>query len=178
MPPADPAAILALVGLRGAGKSTLGPLIAGRLGRPFVEMDDLITETSGLPLDQLFELHGEPYYRRLEQETLRRVLAKGGPLVLAAAGGVINQPDSWQLLRDRATVVWLRARPEDHWNRVVAQGDRRPMENNPAAQEELRALLVSREPLYGQAQITVDTSGTEPATLADEIVSRLEPAAP
>jgi XRE family aerobic/anaerobic benzoate catabolism transcriptional regulator len=178
LPPAEPAGILALVGLRGAGKSTLGPLIAGRLGRPFVEMDDLITEASGLTLDQLFELHGEPYYRRLEQETLRRVLAGGGPLVLAAAGGVINQPDSWQLLRDRATVVWLRARPEDHWNRVVAQGDRRPMENNPAAQEELRALLVSREPLYGQAQITVDTSGTEPATLADEIVARVQPAVP
>ncbi len=173
-PAGDPARIVALVGLRGAGKSTLGPLVAERLGWPFVEMDDLITEASGLTLDQLFELHGEPYYRRLEQETLRRVLERGGPLVLAAAGGVVNEPASWELLRDLATVVWLRARPEDHWNRVVAQGDRRPMANNPAAQEQLRALLASREVVYGQAQISVDTTAVGPARLADEIASRVE----
>jgi XRE family aerobic/anaerobic benzoate catabolism transcriptional regulator len=168
-PAADPARILALVGTRGAGKSTLGPLVAERLGWPFVEMDDLIVETSGLTLDQLFELHGEPYYRRLEHETLQRILARGGPLVLAAAGGVVNEPGSWDLLRRRATVVWLRARPEEHWNRVVAQGDGRPMADNPAAMEELRALLATREETYAQAEATVDTTDGTPAQLAERI---------
>lgn len=168
-PDADPARVVALVGLRGAGKSTLGPLLAERLGRPFIEIDDLIIEASGLTLGQLFELHGEPYYRRLELETLRRVLERHAPVVLAAAGGVVNETASWELLRTRATVVWLRARPEDHWNRVVAQGDQRPMADNPAAMEELRALLDDRERVYAQAQITIDTANMEPAVLAERI---------
>jgi XRE family aerobic/anaerobic benzoate catabolism transcriptional regulator len=161
---------LALVGMRGAGKSTLGPLVAEKLGWPFIEMDDLIGDASGLTLDQLFELHGEPYYRRLEHETLRRVLAREGPVVLAAAGGVVNEPSSWELLRQRTTVVWLRARPEDHWDRVVAQGDRRPMADNPAAKKELRTLLAAREKIYAQARIVVDTTDAAPERLAERIV--------
>jgi XRE family aerobic/anaerobic benzoate catabolism transcriptional regulator len=168
-PARETARVLALVGMRGAGKSTLGPLVAERLGWPFVEMDDLIIEASGLTLDQLFELHGEPYYRRLEHETLQRVFARSGPLVLAAAGGVVNEPASWRLLCRRATVVWLRARPEDHWDRVVSQGDRRPMADNPAAKEELRALLAAREENYSQARATIDTTDGEPALLAERI---------
>lgn len=160
---------MALVGLRGAGKSTLGRLVAEKLGWPFIEMDDLITDASGLTLEQLFELHGEPYYRRLEQETLRRVLAREGPVVLAAAGGVVNEPSSWELLRQQTTVVWLRARPEDHWDRVVAQGDRRPMADNPAAKKELRALLTAREKIYAQARITIDTTDGAPEQLAERI---------
>jgi XRE family aerobic/anaerobic benzoate catabolism transcriptional regulator len=173
LPPEDGARIVALVGLRGAGKSTLGPLVAERLGWPFVEIDELIVEAGGLTLDQLFELHGEPYYRRLEHETLRRVLARGGPVVLAAAGGVVNEAASWDLLRRRATVVWLRARPEDHWNRVAAQGDRRPMANHPAAMEGLRALLAAREPIYAQARLTVDTTAQTPARLAECIAREI-----
>ena len=160
---------LALVGMRGAGKSTLGPLVADKLGWPFIEMDDLISDASGLTLDQLFELHGEPYYRRLEHETLRHVLAGEGPVVLAAAGGVVNEPSSWELLRQRTTVVWLRARPEDHWDRVVAQGDRRPMADNPAAKKELRTLLAAREKIYAQARIIVDTTDAAPEQLAERI---------
>jgi XRE family aerobic/anaerobic benzoate catabolism transcriptional regulator len=90
-------------------------------------------------------------------------------VVLAAAGGVVNEPSSWELLRQRTTVVWLRARPEDHWDRVVAQGDRRPMADNPAAKKELRALLAAREKIYAQARITVDTTDGAPEQLAERI---------
>jgi XRE family aerobic/anaerobic benzoate catabolism transcriptional regulator len=165
--------IVSLVGLRGAGKSTIGPLLAGRLGCPFVEMDALITEASGLTLDQLFELHGERYYRRLEQDTLRTILARGEPAVVAAAGGVVNEPRTWKTLRKETTVVWLRASPEDHWSRVVAQGDRRPMADHPAAMNELRSILREREPVYGQAAVTVDTSWKVPEEIAADVENQL-----
>ena len=162
--------IVTLVGLRGSGKSTIGPLLARRLGCPFVEMDELITDTSGLTLDQLFELHGERYYRRLEQDTVRTILARGEPAVVAAAGGVVNETATWRMLLEQTTVVWLRASPEDHWSRVVAQGDKRPMADHPAAMEELRSILEAREPVYGQARITVETSWKVP----EEIVRTIE----
>jgi XRE family aerobic/anaerobic benzoate catabolism transcriptional regulator len=158
--------IIALVGLRGAGKSSVGPILASRLGLPFVEMDALIREASGLPLDQLFELHGERYYRRLEREILGRILVDGRPAVVAAAGGVVNEPATWDLLKRRATVVWLRASPEDHWKRVVAQGDRRPMADNPDAMSELRAMLAARETVYSQAHLMVDTTRGSPREIA------------
>jgi len=169
--------VVALVGMRGAGKSTVGPILGHMLGAPFVEMDQWIVEAAGLPIDQVFELHGERHYRRLERETLRRVLATGGPAVVAAAGGVVNEPSTWELLCEEATVVWLRARPEDHWNRVVAQGDRRPMADNPAAMQELRALLRAREPLYAEAHLTIDTSRLSPTDIASAIARRVEAAA-
>jgi XRE family aerobic/anaerobic benzoate catabolism transcriptional regulator len=157
-----------LVGLRGAGKSTVGPPLAQRLDLPFVEMDEHIVQAGGLSLDQLFELHGERYYRRLERETLEQLLAENGPCVLAAAGGVVNEATSWRLLLRDTTVVWLRARAEDHWNRVVAQGDRRPMTDHPDAMAELRAMLAAREALYRQAPVQVDTHGVGP----DVVVQR------
>lgn len=166
-PRATRGSVVTLVGMRGAGKSTVGPRLAGRIGRPFIEMDRLIRESSGLPLDQLFELHGERYYRRLEYETARRILALSEPAVVAAAGGVVNEPRTWSLLRDGTTVVWLRARAEDHWARVIAQGDLRPMADNPAAMEELRGLLEEREPIYTEAALQFDTSGRSP----DEVVA-------
>jgi len=166
---------VALVGLRGAGKSTVGPLLASALRLPFVEMDDLIREDSGLPLDQLFELHGERYYRTLEHDTVRRLLAGGDPCVLAAAGGVVTEPATWRLLLRSATVVWLRATPEEHWNRVVAQGDRRPMDQHPDAMAEMRRILAAREPTYRQAQLTVDTTSRPPEEIVAEIVRRTAP---
>jgi len=172
-PPLDGERPVALVGLRGAGKSTIGPLLAARLGMPFIEMDALIGEASGLSLDQLFELHGEWYYRRLEAETLRRILSAARPAVIAAAGGVVNEAETWNLLQERATVVWLRANPEEHWNRVLAQGDGRPMADNPGAMEELRALLSAREPVYAQATLVVDTSGRDPDGVARRIADEL-----
>ena len=161
--------VIALVGMRGAGKSTVGPLLARALGRPFVEMDALVQEAAGLPLDQIFELHGERHYRRLERETLAAIVGGSGPAVVAAAGGVVNEPVTWKTLLDRATVVWLRARPEDHWKRVIAQGDRRPMADNPDAMAELRAMLAAREARYAQAHVVVDTHGKRPEAVVDAI---------
>ncbi len=173
-PAAAERAVVVLVGLRGAGKSTVGPLLARTLDAPFVELDDRIREASGLPIDQLFELHGEPYYRRLERDALRDVLARGEAAVVAPAGGVVNDATTWELLLERTTVVWLRASPEEHWNRVLGQGDRRPMAGNPDAMAELRALLAARERLYGQADLIVETTGRTPAAVAEEVAAELE----
>ena len=166
--------VIALVGLRGAGKSTIGPLLAKRRSIPFVEMDALVQKASGLPIDQIFELHGERYYRRVERETLARILGSGRPTVVATAGGVVNELRSWEMLRRRATVVWLRARPEEHWRRVVAQGDRRPMAHRPDAMAELRAMLAARERVYSQAHLVVDTNGKPPRQVVAAIEAGIE----
>jgi XRE family aerobic/anaerobic benzoate catabolism transcriptional regulator len=165
--------VIALVGMRGAGKSTVGPLLARSRALPFIEMDALVQEAAGLPLDQIFELHGERHYRRLERETLHAIVADARPAVVAAAGGVVNEPVTWKTLLERTTVVWLRARPEDHWHRVIAQGDRRPMADNPGAMAELRAMLTARESRYAQAHVIVDTQSRRPEAVAETIVREL-----
>src|SRR5256885_5389033 len=150
--------VVALVGLRGAGKSTIGAALASRLGVPFVELDALVEKDAGLPLGANFQLHGEAYYRRLAREVLTRFLAETDAAVLATGGSVVTDPGSFKLLQKRCRTVWLQATPEDHWRRVLKQGDVRPGAASPHAQEELRALLKSRESLYSQAEIAVDTS--------------------
>jgi XRE family aerobic/anaerobic benzoate catabolism transcriptional regulator len=150
--------VIALLGLRGAGKSTVGRRLARRLRVPFVELDRRVEEAAGLALDEIFALHGEDYYRRLERETLERVLAEGRPVVLATGGGLPTSAETYALLRRRALTIWLKAQPEDHWNRVVQQGDRRPMADHPQAMAELRRLLAARQPLYAEAAATVDTT--------------------
>ena len=162
--------VIALLGLRGAGKTTIGRRLARRLHVPFVELDRRVEEAAGLTLDEIFALHGEEYYRRLERETLDRVLREARPLVLATGGGIVTRADTFAVLRQRALTIWLRADPEDHWNRVVQQGDRRPMADHPEAMAELRRLLSARRPLYAEAAHTVDTSGAE----ADDIVREIE----
>jgi XRE family transcriptional regulator, aerobic/anaerobic benzoate catabolism transcriptional regulator len=150
--------VIALLGLRGAGKTTIGRRLARRIAAPFVELDRRIERAADLSLSEIFTLHGEDYYRRLERETLEQVLREQRPMVLATGGGIVTSPDTYALLRRSATTVWLRARPEDHWNRVVRQGDRRPMADHPQAMADLRGLLAAREPLYAAAAHTVDTS--------------------
>ena len=150
---------IALLGVRGAGKSSVGAALARRLGVAFVELDQRIEQTAGLPLGELFALHGEGYYRRIEREVLTHLLADPPPLVLATGGSIVNDPTNYALLRSRCRTIWLSARPEDHWNRVVAQGDQRPMAENPHAFAELRALLAARDQLYARADHTIDTTG-------------------
>jgi XRE family aerobic/anaerobic benzoate catabolism transcriptional regulator len=152
------APIIALLGLRGAGKSTIGRRLATRLGLSFVELDHEIERAAGLTLAEIFELHGETYYRRLERETLAALLSDARGLVLATGGSLVNDRETYKLLRRRAVTVWLKARPEDHWNRVIQQGDQRPMARNPHAMAELRALLTAREKLYAEAEHALDTS--------------------
>jgi XRE family aerobic/anaerobic benzoate catabolism transcriptional regulator len=149
--------VVCLLGLRGAGKTTIGRRLARRLRVPFVELDRRVEELAGLSLSEIFAMHGEAYYRRLERQTLERVLAEERPLVLAAGGGVVTSPESFALLRRRTVTVWLRASAADHWSRVLRQGDRRPMEDKPEAMAELRRLLTAREPLYTQAAYAIDT---------------------
>lgn len=161
---------VALLGLRGAGKSTIGQLLATRLGREFVELDARIEHDTGMRLGELFELHGEAWFRRAERETLRAVLTStADPLVLATGGGLVTAPETYTLLREHAHTVWLRARPEDHWTRVVAQGDTRPMANDDEAFAHLCAILAERERLYAQADVVVDTTTTP----TDDVVSEL-----
>ncbi|HEY4056284.1 MAG TPA: shikimate kinase [Kofleriaceae bacterium] len=162
---------IALLGVRGAGKSAVGEALAKKLGVAFVELDQLIEEAAGLPLSEVFALHGEAYYRRIEREVLTRVLATPSPMVLATGGSIVNDPTNYALLRSRCITVWLRASAEDHWNRVVAQGDQRPMAENPHAFAELRALMTAREKLYARAEHTVDTTSRRLPQVVNDIAT-------
>jgi len=164
---------IALLGLRGAGKTAIGRRLATRLGVPFFELDGLVEEAAGLSLADVFRVHGEDYYRRLEADALRRWLAEHERGVLATGGGIVGNDDAFRMLREHTTTVWVRARPEDHWNRVVRQGDRRPMAGRPAAQEELRRILESRRPLYARARFQIDTSGLDVAECVRRLVRQL-----
>src|SRR5687767_14074695 len=132
--------VIALLGLRGAGKTTIGKRLARRLRVPFVELDRRVEESAGLSLDEIFSLHGEAYYRRLERETLERVLADERPLVIATGGGVVTSPETYALLRQRTVTFWLRASASDHWARVLEQGDRRPMAGRDEGLADLKKL--------------------------------------
>ncbi len=162
---------IALLGVRGAGKSTLGAALAKRLRVPLVELDQRIEAAAGLRLAEIFELHGEAYYRRLEREVLAQLLSPPTPMVLATGGSLVNDAATYALLRARCRTVWLRATPREHWDRVVQQGDARPMAKNPAAFAELQALLAARAPLYGQAEHVIDTSGRGATAIVGELAA-------
>ncbi len=151
---------ISLVGLRGAGKSTIGPNLAGRLKVSFVELDAMIEEESNLSLSELFSLHGESYYKRLAHDLMLRLLSRNEQMVIATGGSIVTDPETWSLLKRRTHTVWLKASPEDHWERVLGQGDTRPMANRRSAMTELRSILSIRSPLYAEATQTIDTSST------------------
>ena len=161
---------IALVGLRGAGKSTIGRRLALGLEAPFVELDQRVEEIAGLPLASIFEMHGSDGFRRLEAEALEKVLAEGGSLVLATGGSIVTSPATFARLRQTCHTVWLKARPEDHFARVAAQGDQRPMLGRPRALEELNALLRARVGSYSRCEITIDTSEAS----VDQVVAALQ----
>ncbi len=150
--------VIALLGLRGAGKSTLGAAAAERLGWTFIELDAMVESEAGMSLGELFALHGEGYYRRLELQVLNDVLERNRRAVLATGGGIVQSSEAFHLLDSRTITVWLKARPDEHWDRVVKQGDIRPMRGRQQARAELESLLEAREPLYARAHHIVDTS--------------------
>ncbi len=161
--------LVALLGLRGAGKTAVGRKLARRHRVPFVELDRQIEAHAGMMLGEVFSLHGEEYYRRLEREVLEALLAERRPMILAVGGGLVTAADTYALLRRHATTVWLRARPEDYWQRVMRQGDRRPMDEHPRAQEALRDLVRRREALYAEADLRIDTSDLAIPAVVDQV---------
>jgi XRE family aerobic/anaerobic benzoate catabolism transcriptional regulator len=150
---------VALLGLRGAGKSTLGEKLAHSLDVPFVELDKEVEKEAGVSLGEVFSMYGADAFRRFERRALERVLAQNERAVIAAGGSLVNDPGTYQLLRERCHCVWLKASPEEHMSRVIAQGDMRPFKGSPTALEEIRKLLSDRERLYSRADAVVDTSG-------------------
>ena len=159
---------IALIGLRGAGKSTLGRLLAEARGVAFVELDREIERAANMPLAEIFELHGQAGFRRLEQAALEAQIARPEGLVIATGGSLVATEATFDLLLRACRTVWVRAAPEAHMARVVAQGDMRPMHGTASAMDDLRAILASREKLYARADYHLDTTGhTVAESLAD-----------
>jgi XRE family aerobic/anaerobic benzoate catabolism transcriptional regulator len=158
----DPAARhrrIALIGLRGAGKSTLGAALAKRLEMPFLELDRLIEQQSGLTLNLIFDFRGQSGFRELERQSLEDVLQRHPCFVLATGGSLVSEPGTFERLLSSCFTVWLKASPEEHMQRVIEQGDMRPMANNRDAMSDLKRILTEREVLYSKADIQVDTAG-------------------
>ena len=159
------AARIALIGLRGAGKSTLGAKLARQLGVPFVELDKEVEKEAGAKLGEVFALYGQDAFRRFERRALERVLSQHERAVIATGGGLVTDPATYQLLQERCFCVWLKAAPHEHMSRVIAQGDLRPFRSGmqgagrSAALGEIEKLLEDREKLYGRADAIVETSG-------------------
>jgi XRE family transcriptional regulator, aerobic/anaerobic benzoate catabolism transcriptional regulator len=158
----DPAARhrrIALIGLRGAGKSTLGAALAERLEMPFLELDRLIEQESGLTLDLIFDFRGQSSFRQLERQCLEDVIQRHPRFVIATGGSLVSEPGTFERLLSGCFTVWLRASPEEHMQRVIAQGDMRPMSNNRDAMSDLKRILAERDVLYSKADLQVDTAG-------------------
>ncbi len=153
---------IALIGLRGGGKSTLGALLAERLGVPFIELDREIEKRSGANLSEIFDMFGQETFRRAEREALDDVLHRHQNFVIATSGSIVTEPGTLELLLSSCFTVWVRAEPEEHMKRVMAQGDMRPMANSARAMEDLVSILKSREPLYAKAEAALATTAKTP----------------
>ncbi len=176
--PAARGPLVALLGLRGAGKTAVGSRAAARLELPFIELDALVAGRAGMTLEAIFEMHGAAYYRRLEREELERLLDRGASGILATGGSLVTDGPTFEMLRRAAVTVWLRARPEDHYRRVIEQGDARPMANRADAMQELKALLRARRALYERADHIVDTSALGLDRAVERVVRIAREAAP
>ena len=151
---------ICLIGLRGAGKSTLGAAVSQALDLPFIELNKQIEAAAGMPIAEVMALYGADGYRQLEADALDDIAAAHSRVIVAVAGGIVAEAPTFDRLLDRFHTIWLRAAPEDHMARVQAQGDTRPMEGNPQAMTQLRLLLQAREPDYARADAVLNTSGT------------------
>jgi XRE family transcriptional regulator, aerobic/anaerobic benzoate catabolism transcriptional regulator len=167
--------MISLIGLRGAGKTSIGQRAAKRLRIPFVELDALVAERAGMDLTELFELHGLAYYKKLEHEVLAKLIEDGADGVIATGGSIVTDQASFELLKAWTKTIWLKAKPEDHLARVEAQGDFRPMANRRDAMNELKALLRARRPLYERASHVVDTSALGLERAIDRVVRIAQP---
>jgi XRE family aerobic/anaerobic benzoate catabolism transcriptional regulator len=159
---------IALVGLRGAGKSMLGRMLAARLGIRFVKVE----REGRMDLSDLFAIHGQEGFRRLEREALQRLVREGEPAVIAT-GGIVAEAPGFEFLLDTCTTIWLRASPAEHMRRIVEQGDTRPVRDNRRAMEDLRAILASREALYAKADLAIDTTGQAPEASLEALLAGL-----
>lgn len=160
---------IALIGLRGGGKSTLGALLAERMDVPFIELDREIERRSGASLSEIFDMFGQETFRRAEREALDDVLRQHKSFVIATSGSIVTEPGTLEILLSSCFTVWVRAEPQDHMKRVMAQGDMRPMANSGRAMEDLVSILKSREPLYARADATLTTTGKSPEENLDEL---------
>jgi XRE family aerobic/anaerobic benzoate catabolism transcriptional regulator len=172
VPPPDR---VALIGLRGSGKSTLGRITAERLGWSFIELNREVERANALSVGEILALYGQEGLRRREQAMLRELIARPGAMIVATGGGIVAEPLTFDLLLANFVTVWLKAAPEEHMARVRQQGDLRPMADDRAAMAELRTILTSREPLYARAPITVDTSGMSVAAAAERLIAAVNP---
>lgn len=168
---------IALVGLRGAGKTTLGQLAAQALGVPFIELDREIERASGMELSEIFAIHGQAMFRQLERQCLDTVIERFDEVVIATGGSLVTEPGTYDRLLSACFVVWLSATPDEHMSRVLAQGDLRPMADDPRAMDDLRVILDSRRALYAKADATVDTSHKTDAQAFAALLAALEPEA-
>ena len=165
---------ICLIGLRGAGKSTLGALVGDALGIPFVELNSEIEAQAGMPVAEVMALYDQEGYRKLEARALDRIVATRETLVLAVAGGIVTEPETFKTLLGHFHTIWLKTSPEEHMSRVGQQGDERPMAGNPEAMEQLKSILTSREALYEQASARLDTSGKTAGQSLAELLAIIE----
>ena len=149
---------IALIGLRGAGKSTLGQMLADDLGYPFLELSREIEKFAGCTVGEIQSLYGQNAYRRYERRAVEETIQIYPEAVIAIPGGLVAEPATYNLLLSHCTTVWLKAHPEDHMNRVAAQGDVRPMAGNKEAMDDLKGILANRTPFYAKAEMHLDTS--------------------
>jgi XRE family transcriptional regulator, aerobic/anaerobic benzoate catabolism transcriptional regulator len=166
---------IALIGLRGAGKSTLGKMLAKKIGWNFVELNKEIEAQNGLSVAEIIALYGQECFRRMEQAALQSLLARKELMVLATGGGIVSEPLTFDLILSSFYTVWLKAEPEEHMGRVRRQGDLRPMADDRSAMAELRNILLSREPLYSRAAAVVDTAGLSVDAAAAKLIDTVRP---
>jgi XRE family transcriptional regulator, aerobic/anaerobic benzoate catabolism transcriptional regulator len=166
---------IALIGLRGAGKSTLGKMLAKKIGWSFVELNKEIEAQNGLSVAEIIALYGQEGFRRMEQAALGQLLARKELMVLATGGGIVSEPLTFDLILSSFYTIWLKADPEEHMARVRSQGDLRPMADDRSAMAELRNILVSREPLYARASAVVDTAGLSVSDAASRLIDAVGP---